>query len=992
MKSFFTIPEYENWKLSLEQSGNRRALKQWSIKYYKGLGTSTALEAKQYFSNLKTHQIQFEWEGDISEKKLLMAFQKDKVEERKQWINQHQDGTYIDHSKQKITISDFIDKELILFSIADNARSIPSLVDGLKPGQRKILYSCFKRNLKKEIKVVQLAGYVSEHSAYHHGEQSLNQTIIKMAQDFVGSNNINLLYPSGQFGTRLQGGNDSASPRYVFTRLSEITRHIFKDYDDRVLTYLDDDGMPIEPKWYVPILPMVLVNGAEGIGSGWSTKVPQYNPRDIVDNIRRILSGQTPVEMHPWYKGFKGEISFVRAGRWETKGIINKINDTTIEITELPIGMWTQTYKEMLVDMMEGSAAMKEKEKNQREVEDDGDDDESHGRRRTAKKKEAAPVIKIEEFRENHTNTEVHFTIYLSENDMAKAEAIGLEKVFKLTSSINTTNMTLFAADGRIQKYDHAEEILLEFYDVRLRHYELRKQYLVDKLTKEFDILDNKVRFIRAVINEEIILRKRKKSDLLKELVELGFTPYSKDNLAQVHSNVPAQEREALEDNDDDNQEEEDEDESVLDSVDTKKLKKRGVNVDDLEASSYNYLLSMPLWSLTMEKANELENQRSNKQDELEKLRATSIENLWLKDLDDFEEKLDSVEQKEEQERVNESQKKKVQPQRKRATATSRRKATSSASKKIKDEEDYVPSARNAPTKRRATVKKVEPVDQDESDLGNLAIADDKPTSVLKKASSTAASRASRQKQVTFLDSVQRKSSEKSTKRTRDDSDDGENNDNVDDGGSNRDEKVSLLDKVMKRAGTSQRASTTKPTSRSTKNISNSVSKRSDIGDDDDDPDDIFTLGQVEKKAKQPAQKRRRLQPSSKNTGIASYFTRTAYIDDDDDDGDDDLSTTIGKEVNSSAKGRKKPATSSKARATGKKRSVRSRAAVLDESDDDHDGNHEDDEESEDPPTPRPTRTRRTAFTRAAQKSVIEIDSEDDNDDDNDDDLYDSEE
>src|SRR5204862_220440 len=138
--------------------------------------------------------------------------------------------------------------------------------------------------LVHEIKVAQLSGYVSEHASYHHGEASLNGTIVNMAQNFVGSNNINLLYPSGQFGTRAEGGDDAASARYIFTKLEPIARTIFPPLDDAILQYLDDDGQLVEPEWYTPILPMVLVNGASGIGTGWSTSVPSYNPRDLVAN------------------------------------------------------------------------------------------------------------------------------------------------------------------------------------------------------------------------------------------------------------------------------------------------------------------------------------------------------------------------------------------------------------------------------------------------------------------------------------------------------------------------------------------------------------------------------------------------------------------------------------------------------------------------------------------------------------------------------------
>jgi DNA topoisomerase-2 len=150
----------------------------------------------------------------------VLAFAKDKADERKKWISNWNPDDMVDHTVKTLTYKDFIDKELIHFSIANNLRAIPNLMDGLKPGQRKILYCCFKRNLKNEIKVAQLAGYVAEHSAYHHGEMSLTQTIVNMAQDFVGTNNLNLLEPVGQFGSRNGGSKEAASARYIYTHLN----------------------------------------------------------------------------------------------------------------------------------------------------------------------------------------------------------------------------------------------------------------------------------------------------------------------------------------------------------------------------------------------------------------------------------------------------------------------------------------------------------------------------------------------------------------------------------------------------------------------------------------------------------------------------------------------------------------------------------------------------------------------------------------------------
>ena len=194
-----------------------------------------------------------------------MVFNKKRSNDRKKWLADYNREDYLNTSEDKITYEDFINKDLRHFSKYDNDRSIPSLVDGLKISLRKILYSAFKKGLKTEIKVAQFSGYVSEHSGYHHGEASLNGAIIGLSQNFVGSNNINLFSPNGQFGTRLMGGKDAASERYIFTKLNSITRIIYPEIDDNILNYLEDDGDKVEPIFYMPIIPMILVNGTKGI-------------------------------------------------------------------------------------------------------------------------------------------------------------------------------------------------------------------------------------------------------------------------------------------------------------------------------------------------------------------------------------------------------------------------------------------------------------------------------------------------------------------------------------------------------------------------------------------------------------------------------------------------------------------------------------------------------------------------------------------------------
>ncbi|CAI7859235.1 unnamed protein product [Closterium sp. NIES-53] len=599
--SFYTIPEYESWKESLGGS-----TKGWSIKYYKGLGTSTPKEAKEYFAALDQHRKSFEWTGEEDGESIEMAFSKKKVEDRKTWLRNVEPGTFLDQSAKTITYSDFVNKELVLFSIADNLRSIPSVMDGLKPGQRKILFSCFKRKLKSDVKVAQLAGYISEHSAYHHGEMSLMTTIIGLAQDFVGSNNINLLVPSGQFGTRLQGGKDAASPRYIYTRLHKLTRILFSEVDDALLDFLNEDGQKIEPTWYLPILPLVLVNGSEGIGTGWSSYVPTFNPRDIVDNLKRLMKGEEMEPLHPWFRGFKGSVEHNsnKDGRnYIVTGTINKVSDTVLEITELPIRTWTQNYKEFLEGMMVVNDKNKE------------------------------PFIK--DMREHHTDTTVHFEVHLSPEGMATAEAEGLIKRFKLTASVATSNMHLFDKDGRMRKYETPEEIIEEFYHIRLEYYRKRKDIQLEQLRNELIKLDNRVRFILAVVRGEIIVSNRKKAELLAELKEKKFAPLPKSKVGSSGGSSTAADEEG-----DDEGEESGEEEGVS--------KAKGGD------GGYDYLLGMPLWSLTLERVQELLRDQKKNQDDHDALLKTEPKELWESDLDMFLAELEVAEEEAAQDKAKE--------------------------------------------------------------------------------------------------------------------------------------------------------------------------------------------------------------------------------------------------------------------------------------------------------------------------------------------------
>jgi len=265
-------------------------MKGWKIKYYKGLGTSTSKEFKEYFQHKKS--VEFVSTGVGSREAIDSVFNKKRANDRKEWLGGYNRDLYLDTNQENVTYEEFIAKEMIHFSKYDCDRSIPNLMDGFKTSLRKILYAAFKKNLNAEIKVAQFSGYVSEHSGYHHGEASLNGAIVNLAQDYVGSNNINLFLPNGQFGTRLQGGKDSASERYIFTALNPITRAIFPEADDKILHYLDDDGFPVEPVHYGPIIPMILVNGSKGIGTGFSTDIMCYEPTKIIQYLQNKLKSR----------------------------------------------------------------------------------------------------------------------------------------------------------------------------------------------------------------------------------------------------------------------------------------------------------------------------------------------------------------------------------------------------------------------------------------------------------------------------------------------------------------------------------------------------------------------------------------------------------------------------------------------------------------------------------------------------------------------------
>ena len=476
---FYNDQDYTAWKEANDQAG-------WATKYYKGLGTSTADEAKAYFSDIQ--QVNYVHTGPASDMAISLAFDKKKADDRKEWLHKYDYGNII-HKQTEVSYEDFVNKDLIHFSNADVLRSIPSIVDGLKTSQRKIMFGVFKKNLKNEIKVEQLAGFVGEHSGYHHGATSLEGAIVGLAQDFVGSNNMNLLKPVGMFGSRIQGGSDAASARYIFTELQPWTLKTFRKEDNLILKYLEDDGYPVEPEWYAPVIPMVLLNGAIGIGTGFSTSIPSYNPIAVMEYLVEMIkhAGAKPdMDMRPWYRGFKGEVEATDS-TVVSKGCFTVVNEKTVDITELPVGTWTQNYKQFLEEYMDANPA------------------------------------KLKDYDSHYNDQAVRFTLHFNADELAKLLP-NFAKEFKLVSkNISTKNMHLFNAMGQITKYDTVHDIMREFYAIRFDVYERRKAFLIQEKEHDVDILKIKIKFINDVMIGAIEIVNQGKEEIKARLDELDY-------------------------------------------------------------------------------------------------------------------------------------------------------------------------------------------------------------------------------------------------------------------------------------------------------------------------------------------------------------------------------------------------------------------------------------------------------------------------------------
>jgi DNA topoisomerase-2 len=402
-----------------------------------------------------------------------------------------------------------------------------------------------------------------------------NLQVIGMAQDYVGSNNINLLVPSGQFGTRLAGGEDAASPRYIFTHLSPVARHLFPEDDDILLQYLEDDGQMIEPQFFCPIIPLLIVNGSQGIGTGWSTFIPPHDPRSVLDYIRAKLENkQSMPAIEPYARGFSGIIEREAEGRgYVSYGRVEQINNKTVLIDELPIGTWTNSYKAQLLTMRDKGV--------------------------------------ITDFEENHTTTKVSFKVQLKPLQLSKLKKTGLEKAFKLKSNLLLTNMNAFDSSNSISQFDSAEAIADAYFPTRMSLYHDRKSVLESEMNYAATVLRNKARFIKAISGGEVDLigGRSTKEDTVNSLRNLGF--HSVSELETIRKNNSLNR-------------------DLVEEGETSEIVVPAVPVN----SHFDYLLNMPLSSLQVERIEGLRREATKTEKELHDIKTKRPEDLWMADLE----------------------------------------------------------------------------------------------------------------------------------------------------------------------------------------------------------------------------------------------------------------------------------------------------------------------------------------------------------------------
>lgn len=553
MKRFFTVKEFETWKAKNDVKG-------LTVRYYKGLGTSNDKDIEDDLTTAPTVICFYDSKCDEN---LNLAFHQDLADARKKWIEEWRDVTQIDDVvsmdvsnfgklKKGQDISQFINRELVAYSVSSLFRAIPSKYDLMKESQRKALWSAleffkYDPSKGKTIKTGRFANKAADMAQYHHGEKSLTDTIIKMAQDFIGSNNMGYFKKEGQFGTRADGGKNAADARYSEIHLSWWIPYVFKrELVDLVEKRVVDDE-PCEPLWIPGVIPMGVVNGTNGIATAFSTTTASYNPLDVIKWLKdRCKGNDFPKPLKPWYNTFEGKIKIEKKtdnggfviegddeeaienenvpkrrkdsesseedaetedkaikehaksarvrmktyGKFDVTGL-HKQGGPIIEITEVPVRTWLQDYKKWLQGLVHIKGSKR-------------------------------PVY---DFKDNSTTERPKFVIHWN-SDYAQPNHRSLH----LIKSFGMSNITLIDHKGFPKKYDDIEQVMHEYFDNMLNHYTVVRDKRITNEEEKFRDTSYKIKFISLVLNKEIVIMKVKEDDIKAKMEEhqIPFEYYDK--------------------------------------------------------------------------------------------------------------------------------------------------------------------------------------------------------------------------------------------------------------------------------------------------------------------------------------------------------------------------------------------------------------------------------------------------------------------------------
>lgn len=481
-KHFFNTDEFETWRKSTSGASK------WFVQHLKGLGTSERRDTVQYFKDLRTHLKTFTF-SDRTMELTKNIFDPKETNWRKLWLTGRTDDEVnpLDYKSPVVPVDEFLNTELYEFSKADIVRSIPSVVDGFKKSQRQALCGSlahFSTTKNQAFKVAQLAGIVAAKTKYAHGEVSLQDTIVGMAQDFAGSNNMPLFTTKGAFGSRMLNGKDAASARYIYTSLRSHTRDIFKEADDVILNYPLEEGSKVQPAFYVPTLPMLLLNGANGIGTGFATKLPCFKKEDVIMVVRQVVAGDENIrDPLPWYQGYRtNHLTRFDMNKWIFRGEF-EYSPNKVTITEIPIGYSIEGYKEKVLDKLLDNKTINK-----------------------------YTVCHVDE---NNPRFEVTLGKQIEENKV--------EETFKLQTSIPASCMYFLNRNGQVRKYHSIADIVREWYLVKQEYTEKRRLAQIQATKTTLDDIQVKAKFIRAVVNDQIVLYKRTRENIKEQMLSVGI-------------------------------------------------------------------------------------------------------------------------------------------------------------------------------------------------------------------------------------------------------------------------------------------------------------------------------------------------------------------------------------------------------------------------------------------------------------------------------------